>query len=78
MNTDPKPGARVMWDDDAPDNPVGTVEQPPQDELDYVATCVSTYRIYVENHCVWVRWDGSSRGAWTPVEELRTVEGAKP
>lgn len=78
MNTDPLPGARVTWDDDDPGNPVGTVEAAPQTELDYVATCTSTYRIYVQNHCAWVRWDGSDRGAWTVVEDLRAIEGAQP
>lgn len=78
MNTDPKPGARVTWDDNDLSNPVGTVESPPQAELDYVAGCALSYRTHVETDCVWVVWDGASRGAWTAVEELRAIEGAQP
>lgn len=79
MSTDDPPlGARVTWDDDDPDNPVGTVEQAPQSEVDYVATCASTYRHFIQLDCVWVRWDGADRGVWTVVEDLRVVEGVQP
>lgn len=78
MNADPSPGARVTWDDDEPDNPVGTVETAPQSELDYVATCSTSWRTHIERDCVWVRWDGSTHGAWTAVEDLRVVEEVNP
>lgn len=74
MDVDPKPGTRVTWDDeDDPSNPVGTVLEPPQHELSYLATCATSYRVHIERDCVWVSWGPSDRGGWTPYEELREV-----
>jgi hypothetical protein len=73
-----KHGTRVRWDDEDPANPerVGTVMEPTEEELAYVATWSPTARRSVQGHVI-VRWDGDEEWdrAWCDPDDLQEVHG---
>lgn len=69
------PGDRVAWvlePGEEDDGWRGTVREPTVEELAYLATCATSFRVAVQSHVIVVRdgdepWDG----AWADPDELR-------